>query len=310
VRQPVMETSRITPPMAIAAFIDASRPQAAAIAALVLSEKDLAATVAHLSDTTAAVHEQLAMLEAEYKLSVEMHDELAGALQALADDERGGPDSEADTERLPLVELMAQRKSMLDNLTVHLSDLRQRQILLAHGIEHGHVAMTDAFAKAAVGALPAAPEPVRDRGTTFIMAYLVVAQLRDQLQAPGFRGICENAVTTLYLTALCCSDKHRMAHALCDPMANALAMELAFKSAKEVHQALQSFHRIATEKTSRTRLVRAQLAGAVQSREVDAAESTGPASLGQQFAEIMRRARQGSPARKGAGLPDTKGGRR
>ncbi|MES2830406.1 MAG: hypothetical protein V4695_00250 [Pseudomonadota bacterium] len=297
--------------MAIAAFIDASRPQVAAIAASILAKETLAATIAYLSDTTAAVHEQLAILEAEYKLSNEMHAELLNALQLINSAEAAGDAenavkddyaSEADAARLSVTELLAQRKGMLDNLATHLSDLRQRQVLLAHGIEHGSMAMTDAFSRAAVSALPTTSNSGADRGATLLTAYLVVAQLRDRLQAPGFRGIGEHAVTTLYVTAMCHSAKRRMDHALSDPMAHALAMELGFKSAKEVHQALQAFHRLATEKTSRTQLLCTQLSSAMTSDCDYVGITLAPPSLDQQFAEIMHRARQNSPGAKNAGI--------
>jgi len=306
VRQQSAELFRLTAPMAIAAFIDSTRPQIAAMAASVLAKHELATTVAHLAQTTAAVHEQMAMLEAEYKLTADMQAELAIVVQTICQGKHHQVQAGLEADTLSMGELIVQRQTMLDSLTIHLADLRQRQVVLAHGIEHGNIAMTDAFCRAAVGALTMEPA-ASDRATGFIMAYLVVALLKDRLQAPGFRGLGENAVTTLYVTALCHCAKRRMEHALTNPMANALAMELSFKSAKEVHEALQGFHQNILDNTARARSMRAQMADS--HRDIDS-EALPENLLAQQFADVMQRAQHNSPRQNAKSSAMSKGARR
>ena len=286
---------RTTPPMAIARYIESARPQVHDIAMLVIAKSGLAKEIGSLLHTTAAIHEQLAMLKADEKLSAEMHAALASAaIGSTALDEAG-------MAGLPPQELQAQKSYMLANLETHLADLRKSQASLMRGIDVGRTTMIARFSRAAAEGVAADTAPAMPRGVVFMLAYLVAATLKDRLQAPGFLCIGENALSSLYVTAVWTQNRRKSERYLSDPMASAIATELGFSSAKQLHQSLHAVHEAATGENvanylSFVRRPQPRTAPQDDSASQLAGRSSNSVVLEAQFLSIMNRARQSSLA--------------
>ena len=149
----------------------------------------------------------------------------------------------------------AARRALLQaRLGLHSLALQEHRARLERGLAHARSGMIRRFAVFAVAGVAADPAVPVDSASVFMLACQVAAHLKDQLETAGFRWAGETTLISLYLNAIGCERRRSRERFVADPAASIVATMLGFRSALELHRAIDGLHQVTIGAANSARL--------------------------------------------------------